>query len=917
MTDRPPRWIWPIVIGTLLAGAGLLSWSLRESFAGQIGLARQETREQLRLLATLVAEDLQEDRYQDIEPLLARLAQSNTRIAHLQLTSRNGFVLANYQRSGEVRHSLELETSVPYSYDRAASLRLGLDLASVYGSQRHLVAEVAAIYLIASVLVLVLVYVALKRQREAVVLRQRTHALDLAREVIADREARLRAILETEPDGVMIVGGDGRLTEMNPAGLAMLEADSNADVCKRPLTDFVAAESRDACMDAHRRVMAGSDETLEFEATGLRGGSRWLEMHATPLRDARGTSTDLLAITRDITARKIADTRIRSLNRTYAVLSGINSLIVRAHSPDELFRETCRIAVEVGQLRMAWIGIVDRGAQLVKPVAWHGDARELLDSGPLATNAANSLEFGLVGRAVVQQAPFVSNDVKNDPKTRMKTQLAALGINSFAIIPMMIAGEAVGVLGLYSLLIGFFDEEEMRLLTELARDISFALNHLRTAERLDYASRYDALTGVANRDLFNDRLIQTVYSAESQQGRFALVLFNIERFKAINDSLGRPAGDELLKQVARRLVKFATDPDRVGRIGADNFALICPGAGGIDAVTSIVEELTRACFGDLFQLGSETRMPIAGIFGISLYPQDGSSAETIYRSAEAALKRAKDSGERILFHAPQMTEGAAEKFLLENSLRFALERNEFVLHYQPKVDVRTRCITGVEALLRWQSPDLGLVQPTRFISLLEETGMILEVGAWVMKQAVLDHRRWSSQGLAAPRVAVNVSPIQLRKRDFVNTVREAIALGASPPAVDLEITETHITDDVEENIEKLALIRDMGITIAVDDFGTGYSSLRYLARLPVHAIKIDRSFVITMCSDSNVLKLVSTIITMAHSLNLKVVAEGVDEEEQAETLLALHCDEMQGYLISKPVPHDSLAVLLAADSRTA
>jgi EAL domain-containing protein (putative c-di-GMP-specific phosphodiesterase class I) len=257
-----------------------------------------------------------------------------------------------------------------------------------------------------------------------------------------------------------------------------------------------------------------------------------------------------------------------------------------------------------------------------------------------------------------------------------------------------------------------------------------------------------------------------------------------------------------------------------------------------------------------------------------------------------------------------MTERIAEKLSLESKLRQALEKEEFVLHYQPKVDLQTRAIVGVEALIRWQSPERGLVPPLQFIPLLEETGLIQQVGSWALRRASLDHRAWAEQGLKAPRVAVNVSPIQLRQRNFVEVIEQAIMEGLAPTAIDLEITESLIMEDIQGNIEKLNAVRALGVNIAIDDFGTGYSSLGYLAKLPVQALKIDRSFINTMSKDPNAMTLVSTIISLAHSLRLKVIAEGVETEEQANFLRLLRCDEMQGYLFSKPLPVDGLVGLL-------
>jgi EAL domain-containing protein (putative c-di-GMP-specific phosphodiesterase class I) len=260
-----------------------------------------------------------------------------------------------------------------------------------------------------------------------------------------------------------------------------------------------------------------------------------------------------------------------------------------------------------------------------------------------------------------------------------------------------------------------------------------------------------------------------------------------------------------------------------------------------------------------------------------------------------------------------MTERVAEKLSLENRLRQALEREEFVLHYQPKVALESGRLVGVEALIRWQSPQLGLVSPGRFIPLLEETGLILQVGNWALARASLDHRSWVERKLNAPRVAVNVSPLQLRQRDFVAVIEQAIMDGVAPTGIDLEITESLVMDDIEANIEKLTAVRRLGVRVAIDDFGTGYSSLGYLAQLPVESLKIDRSFIVKMQDDANAMTLVSTIISLAHSLRLKVVAEGVETEDQAKFLRLLRCDEMQGYLFSRPVPEAELIRLLGPD----
>jgi diguanylate cyclase (GGDEF)-like protein/PAS domain S-box-containing protein len=585
----------------------------------------------------------------------------------------------------------------------------------------------------------------------------------------------------------------------------------------------------------------------------------------------------------DVTEHKQAEDRIKRLNRVYAVLSSINSLIVRALKREELFEEACRIAVEAGQFRMAWLGIYERKTQSIVRVARHG--HESADAAPEAR--------GHVLDAVREKRAVIVSDKD---------------LQEEAVLPLIIAGEVIGVLGLLAAERNFFDDEEMRLLTELAGDISFAVDHIEKAEKLDYLALYDGLTGLSNRTLFLERLNQYIRSAGESQTKLAVIASDLERFRAVNDSLGRQAGDALLTQFSERLIAGVSDKEQLARIGADHFAIVLPSVKNGPDAARLLGHLGEACLGRPFQIGG-TELRVSAKAGVAIYPDDGTEAETLLRNADAALKRSKRTGERYLFFEQKMTQRVAENLSLENQLRRALEREEFVLYYQPRVDIETRSITGLEALIRWQS-ERGLVPPLQFIPLMEETGLILEVGAWALRRAVLDHASWLEQGVEAPRVAVNVSAVQLRQKDFVSRVRRAVEQGATPTALDLEITESMIMDDVAGNIEKLNAVRQMGLSVAIDDFGTGYSSLAYLAKLPVGSLKIDRSFIITMLKDANTMTLVWTIISLARSLKLKVVAEGVDSEEQAKTLHRLRCDEMQGYLFSKPLPSADLIDLL-------
>src|SRR6267378_4005006 len=748
--------------------------------------------------------------------------------------------------------------------------------------------------------------------------RRRAQAeLDVARDRLREREAGLNRAQVMAKLGHVITGADGAFESWSETlpSLIGVEPSQMPDSTRKWL-EMLHPDDRERLRSAS--IEAGVKRTrVDVEYRLQRPDGAWMHIRQViepmPGQSDAAEPERWFSTLQDVTEAKEAETSIIRLNRVHAVLSGINAVIVRIRDRPELFHEACRIAIDHGKFRMAWIGLVDRAAGLVKPVASAGEVGDFFESAPLAVTETKPGGYGLAGRAVSGMKPMISNDVTNDPQRLMRKELDERGIKSLAIIPLLVGGEAIGVLALYAAEIGAFDEEEMRLLLGLAGDISFALEHIDKAEKLDYLAYYDQLTGLANRTLFYERVEQLLAAAAPEERKIALVILDVERFKTINDSLGRQEGDALLKQIAERMSQNDDGSLRIARISADHFAVVGRVAQSEDEVARRVERRMQRVFGPPFRIG-DTELRINAKAGIALFPNDGSDADTLFRNAESALKRAKSQGERYLFYTAQMTERVAEKLALENKLRRALERDEFILHYQPKVNLERRSIVGVEALIRWQSPELGLVPPLQFIPLLEEIGLIQQVGSWALKRASLDHRSWAEQGLKAPRVAVNVSPIQLRQRIFVEVIEHAIMEGIAPTAIDLEITESLIMEDIEGNIQKLDAVRAHGVNIAIDDFGTGYSSLGYLAKLPVQSLKIDRSFINAMHEDANAMTLVSTIVSLAHALRLKVVAEGVETEEQAKILRLLKCDEMQGYLFSKPLPIAALVELLRKSS---
>ena len=445
----------------------------------------------------------------------------------------------------------------------------------------------------------------------------------------------------------------------------------------------------------------------------------------------------------------------------------------------------------------------------------------------------------------------------------------------------------------------YFDDAEISLLTELANDIGFAIDHLGKTEAINYLAYFDALTGLANRSLFLERAAQCLRGNAGAM----LVLLDLERFKSINDSLGIHAGDDLLRQVAGWLGEHLADPTLLARIGPDHFALILTDTDRAGDATRNLERLIQAFHEHPFLLdGSPFR--IAAKVGVAMFPEDGDTAHALLQKAESALKNAKASGNRHLFYTQTMTDSIALKLGQENQLRHALDNREFVLHYQPKINVQSGQVVSAEALLRWKDPRAKtLTPPVQFIPMLEETGLIIEVGRWAIGRAIEDYLRWHRAGLPAVRIAVNVSPVQLRDPAFVDDVRRLISIDQLAPAgLELEITESMIMTDIDQSIETLRALRQMGLKIAIDDFGTGFSSLGYLSKLPVDTLKIDRSFIDDMGKSAQGLSLVKTMISLAHSFRLAVVAEGVETEEQFSLLKLLRCDETQGFLHGRPVP---------------
>jgi diguanylate cyclase (GGDEF)-like protein/PAS domain S-box-containing protein len=729
------------------------------------------------------------------------------------------------------------------------------------------------------------------------------------REERLESDRRFKAMLGNMELVSLMLDCDARITYCNDY-LLHLTGWTLEEVLGQNWFELFIPPERDEARSVFATLLANQPSALHFENEILTraGARRLIRWNNTVLRSTSGDVIGSASIGEDITDSKEAEKKIIRLNRVFAVLSGINALIVRVHNRDELFEGACRIAVDLGKFKMAWIGSVNRETMTLVPATMASADPTFLEliQGSLSLRDEATGGRHLAVRAVKEQAAMVNNDLRSGAQSIFAPDRMARGILSMAFLPIVVSNQAVGVLAFYSSEAGFFDAEELALLNELAGDIGFALDHIEKEERLNYLAYYDELTDLPNRSLFLEQISQRLRTRSSDSTTLALALVDIDRFQIINETLGRQAGDELLKLVAQRLQQSDIGFETVACVGVNCFGVLLRDPRDVQSIAHSLEQLLRDCFTKPFVLrGSELR--VAGKVGVALYPQDGSDTETLYRHAETALKRARGAVESLLFYAPAMNTRVAEALNLESRLRTAVELGQFVLHYQPKVSLATGKLTSLEALIRWNDPQTGLVPPAQFIPILEEIGLIYDVGRWALHQALADNLRWRTTGLTSVRVAVNVSPLQLRHRGFIGELRQAIGGDAQIAAgLELEITESMIMDDIPLKIASLQEIRDMGITIAIDDFGTGFSSLSYLSKLPVDTLKIDRSFVMDMTEGPQGLALVSTIIGLAHALKLKVVAEGVETEEQARLLRLLTCDEMQGYLFSKPLPCDML-----------
>ncbi len=610
-----------------------------------------------------------------------------------------------------------------------------------------------------------------------------------------------------------------------------------------------------------------------------------------------------------------------SLTRMLAALSETNEAIIRATSRAELFDLVCEAAANGGRFTLTSVALRKPDSDYLDVVAAAGPTGLSARLATISVDETRPEGRGLCGQTIRSRQPCIINDYLSDPNAEAFHHQARIdGTNSGASFPLLVQGEVVGVMSFMSMEKDTFTPEFAELLQRLVDNVSFALENFdrvdekaRADERIEYLASHDSLTDLPNREMFNGVLRRAIDIAERYQRQFALLFIDLDRFKVINDSLGHDAGDMLLVEIGGRLRRALRSSDVVARLGGDEFVVLLEQAAEREEVERIAGELLSVLSQPLLLSGHECHTTAS--IGIAMYPADGTDMLTLTKNADMAMYLAKEDGKNgFRFFTTEFKTQSIERLTLETALRRALERDQFSLHYQPKIDMASGQITGVEALLRWSHPDLGAVLPGQFIPLAEETGLIVPIGRWVLKEACAQNMAWQRRGLRPVTMAVNLSPRQFADPHLLHDIDEAlVASGMSPVLLQLEVTESMVMRNVSRAIKILDAIQSRGIRLAIDDFGTGYSSMSLMKQFPIDTIKIDRSFIRDLPVDSEDQAIAQAIISMGKALGMTVIAEGVETPEQEAFLRSHACDELQGFLFSKPLPAKRMADLLRAE----
>ncbi len=725
-----------------------------------------------------------------------------------------------------------------------------------------------------------------------------------AEERLRESEERFRLIAENVGDLVALVDTEGRRIYNSPSYLSVFE-----DGEIQPGTDSfreVHPEDRDRIQEVFREtIRTGIGLRTEFRFLLADGAIRHIESDSRVIRDAAGTVSKVVLVSRDITERKRSEQRERMEHAVTRVLAESESLA-------EAFPKIIQIICETLNWDCGGRWSIDERFKAIACVeTWNIDSAPIADFIASVRNLSmQPTHEGLVREVWASGEPKWIPDVESDASFQRGPLTAKAGLHGAFAFPILAGNVTLGVLEFFSREIRNPDPSLLQMVRVIGSQIGQFMARKQAEENLLYVATHDTLTGLLNRYMFNQRFAHALNNALRYHKSMALLFLDLDRFKFINDTLGHPFGDRLLVEVGNRLRLCLRESDSIARFGGDEFVALIEDFTAPSDVVSVAQKILHAVRWP-FLLEGEICHVTASI-GISLYPADGMDLATLLKNADIAIYRAKEQGKNnYVFYSEEMNHHLSERIAIESKLHGALERNEFVLHYEPKVEVSTGRITGMEALIRWQHPELGLIPPLDFITIAESSGLIVPIGAWVLRTACA-HSQTLQDRMSGPQtVAVNLSPRQFEDKHLLRDIERALKESSlKPGCLELEITESMVMKDTASSKKILNAIKAMGIRLSIDDFGTGYSSLVSIKRFPFDCIKIDRSFIKDIPQDADDVAITQAIIAMAHSLRLKVIAEGVETREQLDFLIEHGCHEFQGYYKCKPQPAEDFTRLL-------
>ncbi len=725
-----------------------------------------------------------------------------------------------------------------------------------------------------------------------------------AREALRVSELQLHLITENVP--AMIVYYDRNFVcRFANSQYASFFGFTVRGIFGKHLSEIIGAQSYERTAQQFKRVINGESVSYERSHQSSDGRMRHISVTFAPERDVDGTVKGSYALVTDVTAYKEAEEAIRTHALRQEAIAIYGQYALETRDIDKLIANAA--AMSTSGLDVTHSAVYRQGAASeplaqIAGVGWRAIA-------PTQVSRGSS-----TGRALTAAQPVIVDDFRAPGAGPAPENCVAEELVSCIEVAIPTSEGSFGVIGAYSREAGRFTKDDASFLMAIATSLGTAIGRKRAEERLAYVAQFDSLTGLPNRTLFRDRLNQAMSRAERSGSGLALMLLDLDRFKEINDTLGHRAGDRLLQAVAERLSGVLRTVDTVARLGGDEFTVILEDAVDAEAVALVAEKIVSA-LARPFQLDDDEYFLTVSA-GITMYPHNPGDIETLIMNADVAMYDAKDRGKNnFQFYRAEMNAQKQARLSLEGQLRRAVARGELFVEYQPQIDLATDRIIGVEALARWRHPELGLVEPNRFIPIAEQSNLILQIGKWVLNTACAQNVAWQRAGLAPIRVAVNVSARQFRA-ELLETVASALReTGLAPDWLELEITEGLLVEDPQAASAVLAELRALGVHVAIDDFGSGYSSLSYLKHFPLDRLKIDRSFVRDLSIDPDDAAIARAIIALAHSLDLKVVAEGVETPRQLAFLREHRCDAVQGFLYSVPVAPEALATLLVEKVR--